>query len=121
MILKTGWSIGKRALRSKMREAVGAEVPEAKICFWAAAIDDKQSGACLATGFFFNLRCRPDTRFMTQAVGGEFLHCFARFEGFLRIHGNVDGVIEPGADLGVMSLVGGAGTALQDIAVAGAK
>src|SRR5450755_1627196 len=98
---------------SEVRETLGAEVREGEICFWAAAIDDKQCGACLTMGFFFNLGSGPDSPIVAQVERGEFFYSSAGFERLFHVYRKVDGVIEPGANLCVMSLIGRAGSALQ--------
>ena len=53
--------------RSEMDKAFVAEIRERKICFCAAAIDNKQSGPRLTTGFFFHLSSRPYSPVVPQA------------------------------------------------------
>src|SRR5580698_3476291 len=105
--------------RSEMDKAFLAEIRERKICFCAAAIDNKQCGPRLTTGFFFNLSGRPDSPVVTQAERGKFLDRPVGFQGFFLVNGKVDGVVEPGADLCIVGLVGCAWGAFQNVAIAG--
>src|SRR5579871_964260 len=54
---------------------------------------------------------------MPQSEISELLHGPAAFHGLFCIDGKTDGMVEPGLDLRVMSLLGDAGRALHHVAI----